>query len=236
MIARLIAILAWLTGGHALLAGLFWLLLSTPESNVAMLAASAVAAVLLTLVFGWVEAAALLAWRQHAAPWQIAGRAFRAAPGVWLGAALFVAIWVLVAHAGAWWSDQRGQADAWLMLHFGVADASTLHQVVRDVLTVLQFIGLSISLSMASAVVNDGYRAIAGARWLRGAVSPGQLLLVAAALFVFVWLPWQGVNWHPSWLRPNWQEAAFVTAKLGGIYLLANIGWALALGVAARRR
>ncbi len=236
MIARLIAILAWLTAGHALLFGLFWLLLSTPESNVAMLSVSAASALLLTLVFGWVEAAALLAWRQHTAPWNLAGRAFRAAPGVWLGAALFVAIWVVVAHAGAWWSGHQGETDAWLMLHFGKADTTILHRGVRYLLTVIEFLGLSLALSVAAAVVGDGYRAVGSARWLRSGLSPRQLLFLAAALMVFVWLPWQAVNWHPSWLRPNWQETVFVTAKLGGIYLLANIGWALALDVAARRR
>jgi hypothetical protein len=45
MIARLSAITAWLTVGHALLAALFWLLLTVPESNVVMLGASAALAV-----------------------------------------------------------------------------------------------------------------------------------------------------------------------------------------------
>lgn len=236
MNSRLIAVLAWLTAGHALLFGLFWLLLSTPESNVAMLATSAACAMLLTVAFGWVEAAGLLAWRAEAAPWKVAGRAFGRAPGVCLGAALFVAAWYLVGHAGAWWSDHQGETDAWLMLHFGKADTTMLHKGVRDLLLVLQFLGLSLALSLAAAVVGDGYRAVASTRWLRGGLSPRQLLLLAAILFVFVWLPWQGVDWRPSGLKPNWQETAFVTAKLGLIFLLANLGWAQALGVAARRR
>jgi hypothetical protein len=235
VISRLIAVLAWLSAGHALLFGLFWLLLSTPESNVGMLAVSAASATLLTLVFGWVEAAGLLAWRGEAAPWKVAGLAFRRAPGVWLGAALFVAAWYLVGHAGAWWSDHQGETDAWLMLHFGKADTTILHQGVRDLLLVLQFLGLSLALSLAAAVVGDGYRAVASARWLRGGFSPRQLLLLAVVLFVFVWLPLQGVDWRPSWLKPNWQETSFVTVKLGLIYLLANLGWAQALGIAARR-
>ncbi len=236
MISRLITILAWLTAGHALLFGLFWLLLSTPESNIAMLAASAASATLLTLAFGWVEAAGLLAWRADVAPWKVAGRAFRRAPGVWLGAALFVAAWYLVGYAGAWWSGHQGETDAWLMLHFGKADTTILHRGVRDLLIVLQFLGLSLALSLAAAVVGDGYRAVASGGWLRHGLSLRQLLLLAAVLFVFVWLPWQGVDWRPSWLKPNWQETVFATAKLGLIYLLANLGWAQALGVAARRR
>jgi hypothetical protein len=234
--SRFIAILAWLTAGHALLVGLFWRLLVTPESNVAMLTASALTAMLLTLVFGWIEAAGLLAWRTEALPWRLAGRAFRAAPGVWLGAALFVLVWYLVSDAGAWWAHHQGETDAWLMLHFGKANTTIVHQGFRVLLAVLQLFGLSLALSLASAVVGDGYRAIGSARWLRRGVSPRQLVLLAAVLFVFVWLPWQGVNWRPSWLKPNWQETLFVTAKLGVIYLLANLGWTLAIGTAARQR
>jgi hypothetical protein len=236
VISRLVAVLAWLTAGHALTFGLFWLLLSTPESNLAMLAASAVSASLLTLAFGWVEAAGLLAWRSGVAPWKVAGRAFGRTPGVWLGAALFVAAWYLVGHAGVWWNNHQGETDAWLMIHFGKADTTILHQGVWYLLTVIEFLGLSLALSLAAAVVGDGYHAVRSACWLRRGISPRQLLLLAAALIVFMWLPWQAVNWHPSWLRPNWQESVFVTAKLGGIYVLANVGWALALDVAARRR
>jgi hypothetical protein len=43
------------------------------------------------------------------------------------------------------------------------------------------------------------------------------------------------VDWRPAWLAPNWQETTFVVLKLGTLYLLANIGWALVLGSGARR-
>jgi hypothetical protein len=236
VISRLTAILAWLAAGHALLAGLFWLLLATPESNAAMLAASALIAMSMTLLYGWVEAAGLLAWREATAPWKQAGRAFRATPGVWVGTTLFVLIWYLAAHAGTWWIANRGEIDAWLTLHFGSTNPFIVDRTEKIVLAVVQFLGLSLALSLAAALMNDGYRAIASARWLRSGISPRQLLLLAAALFVFVWLPWQAVNWHPKWLKPNWQEEAFVTAKLGAVYLLANVGWAQALGAAARKR
>ncbi len=44
-------------------AGLYWLLLAIPESNVAMLAASTLTMSVAVLLFGWVEAVGLLAWR-----------------------------------------------------------------------------------------------------------------------------------------------------------------------------
>ncbi len=236
MISRLAAIVAWLTAGHALLAGLFWLLLVTPESNAAMLAASALTALVMTLFYGWVEAAALLAWREATPPWKQAGRAFRAAPGVWLGTALFVLVWYLVAHAGTWWVWHRGEVDAWLTLHFGSINPLIVDRTKGIVLAVAQFLGMSLALSLGAAVVNDGYRAIGSSKWLWSAVSPRRWLLLAVALFVFVWLPWQAVGWRPLWLKPNWQEPVFATVKLGVIYVLVNAGWALSLAVAARRR
>ena len=55
MTARLFAIAGWLTAGHVVLFGLYWLLLAIPESNVAMLAASALSGVIVALLFGWIE-------------------------------------------------------------------------------------------------------------------------------------------------------------------------------------
>jgi len=51
MTSRLFAITAWLASGHAVLFGLFWLLLAIPESNVAMLVASALIVVLMIVLF-----------------------------------------------------------------------------------------------------------------------------------------------------------------------------------------
>jgi hypothetical protein len=59
--------------------------------------------------------------------------------------------------------------------------------------------------------------------------------MLTGILVVFLWLPWQGVAWRPAWLSPNWQETVFVTAKLGVLFLVAKVGWALALGVGRKR-
>jgi hypothetical protein len=77
--------------------------------------------------------------------------------------------------------------------------------------------------------------ALRHARWLRDAVSLRRLLTLAGILVVFFWLPWLAAAWRPAWLAPNWQETTFVVLKLGGLYLLANLGSALVLGSGARR-
>jgi hypothetical protein len=234
MMTRLMAITGLLAAGHAVLFAAFWLLLSIPESNATMLAASVLTVALVVWLFGWVEAMGLLWWADDEGWRTLPRRAARANPGVLAGAALYVAVWYLVAYAGAWWHGRQGEIDAWLMVQFGWADTGKLHAAVGWLLVAVRIIGLSLAASFASAVAGSGVGEIGHGRWVRAGVSPRRLALLAAILALFFWLPWQGVAWRPGRLAPNWQEALFVGAKLGVLYLVANAGWALVLGLAAR--
>jgi hypothetical protein len=231
MMSRLFAITGWLAAGHAALLALFWLLLSIPESNVLMLVASALTIVLMACLSGWIEAIGLLAWSGAGPARELARRAVHAVPGVWIGAALCGGVWYLADHSGAWWRGHAGEIDGWLMASFGWAETAKLHSAMGWLLAFVRFMGFSLAVSLSSAVVTEGFGALRHARWIRDAVSPRRLLVLAAILFALVWLPWRGVNWRPVWLAPTWQEAMFVGVKLGVLYLLANVGWALLLGV-----
>jgi hypothetical protein len=231
MTARLLAIAAWLAAGHMVLFGLYWLLLATPESNVAMLTASALSVALMALAFGWVEAIGFLAWQPDVRPHDLPRRAVGKVPGVWLGTGFFAAVWVLIAHASDLWGGHRGEIDAWLMAQFGWANTGGFHSAVGWLLRFIRFLGLSVAVALASACTTGGLGGLRRARWMLDGLSLRRLVVLAAILVVFFWLPWRGVNSRPAWLAPNWQETAFVATKLGGIYLLANIGWALIIGV-----
>jgi hypothetical protein len=231
MTARLLAIAAWLAAAHLVLFGLYWLLLSTPESNVAMLAISASSVVLMALGFGWVEAVGILAWQPDGRARELPRRAIGEVPGVWLAAALLVGVWYLVAYLLWHWDANRGEIDAWLMAQFAWTNTGGLHTFVGWLSTFVRFLGLSLAISLAWAFAAGGFAGIRSARWMRDALSIWRLLTLAGILVVFFWLPWRAVNWRPAWLAPNWQETMFVVVKLGGIYLLANIGCALILGV-----
>ena len=231
MTRRLLAIAGWIAAGHAALAGLYWLLLAIPESNVPMLIASALTVVVAVLLFGWIEAVGLLAWQPEARPRALLGLGIGRARGVWLGAALFVAVWFLAFYAGAHWDSYRGEIDAWLIAQFGWTNTGWLHTAFRWLLAFVRFVGLSLAVSLAGAFAGGGFGALGHARWLRDAVSLRRLLTLAGILVVFFWLPWQAVDWRPSFLAPNWQETTFVVLKLGVLYLLVNVGWALILGV-----
>jgi hypothetical protein len=236
MIARLSAITAALAVGHAILSGLFWLLLSVPESNVVMLAASTLVVFLMVLVFGWVEGLGLIGWNTALPARQLPRRAFRAMPHVWLATLLFLGVAYLVSLLSATWVGHRGEIDAWLILHFGLSETGRLHGLAGWALLFLTYgVGLSLALALAETLIDGGVRAAASATWLRTAFSPLRLLTVAVLMLIFLRLPWLAVGWRPAWIAPNWQETAFVSVKLGVLFLLANIGWALALGVGRLR-
>jgi hypothetical protein len=236
MIRRLSFVTAWLAAGHALLFALFWLLLSVPESNVAMLIASALVVALLSFAFAVVEGGALAAWGTETRLRDLPRRALAALPGVWLGAIVFAAVWLLTSQAGGWWQDHRGEIDAWLMAQFGSPETGRLHAAAGWVFAFLSYVvGLSLALALGVAVLRGGARAAASFSWLRDAFAPRRLLTLTGLLVVFLWLPWQGVAWRPMWLLPNWQETLFVAVKLGVLFLAANVGWAMVLGLGARR-
>jgi hypothetical protein len=230
MMSRLFAVAGWLAAGHAVLFGIFWLLLLVPESNVAMLTASALLALVLVALASWIEAVGLLAWR-HAGPLRsLARRAVGATPAVLGGALLFALVWWATGLAGSAWASHRTEVDAWLMLHAGWTRTARLHAGVGWVLAFVRYVlGLSFGVGLASAAARGGTRALAGAAWLRRAVSLRRVAVVTASVFLLFWLPWRAVDWRPAWLSPDWQEVAFVSLKLGVLYLVANAGWAVIL-------
>ncbi len=117
------------------------------------------------------------------------------------------------------------------MAQFGWTNTGWLHTAFRWLLVFVRFLGLSLGVSLAWAVASSGFAGVGRTGWLRDAVSLRRLLTLAGILVVFFWLPWRAVNWRPAWLAPNWQETTFVVLKLGILYVLANLGWALVLGV-----
>ena len=60
----LVASVAWLLAGQAIVGGLYWTFLHTPESNVWMLVASLILVVLMVIAASIATLGALDAWRQ----------------------------------------------------------------------------------------------------------------------------------------------------------------------------
>lgn len=238
----------WLAGAHALFLGLFWLLLNVPESNVLMLTTSAVLAVTIVAASGCVETVALLALRGKPFGGRLLRRGFRGVLPFVASLAVFALVWFAASLFDGWWAAARGEIDAWLIAHLHWTNTGWLHAAAGWAVAFVRWVlGLSLALALFAALVRDepteearaqdgGVKAGLARRWLRAALSPRALLGLVILIVVFAWLPWLAAYWRPGWISPSRAEVFFVATKLGALYLLATIGWTLALMLANRLR
>lgn len=227
-------VVAWLAGASLLPFALFWLLLRVPESNVLMLAASAALVAVIVFVAGSIETVALLALRGGPLGGRLLRRGLAGVLPFVAALAVFGVAWWATSGFDSWWASARGEIDAWLIARLDWTRTGWLHASVGWLSAFVRWVvGLSLALALFAGLVrNEGDERTHEAlwrRWMRAALSPRALAGLAALIVLFAWLPWQAVYWRPSWLTPSWHEAAFVAVKLGVLYLLANVGWALAL-------
>ena len=245
MVTPFLATVAWLVLGHAVLAALFWGLLQVPESTAFMVALSALVVAVLIVVAAEVEVFALL-WprRVHAADvassTPASGKAtriqrmVRAVPAFLVALAVFGVFFGATGRAAAWLTAHRGEIDAWMIAHLKTVGTAPLHATLAWIVWFVRYgLGISISLALLWHLATAGWKSLGRFAWLWAGLRPGRVLLVALWMLVFVWLPWQGVYWRPKSLPPTWLEPAFVTTKLVVIYVLGNVGWALALRTSA---
>lgn len=235
MIRRLLVIVAWLLLGHAAIGGLYIGLLHVPESTAWTLGVSALLALAIAGGALWVHAGALLAWAPEREPLgAVFGGLFCAG---WLVPALVVfgAAWWVTGPIDTWHSVHRGEIDASLMVRFNWAETGWVHKTIEWVIFVLRYvIGGSLALALGAAGVTRGAGAVAAARWVKRALHPVTLALVALfELALIVW-PWHYLYWRPKSLPATKAEATFVGVKLFTIALLVAVGWALLLWTAVR--
>jgi hypothetical protein len=232
---RAAALVAWLAVGHAVLMGLFWALVNTPESNVLMLAVSALIVLLLVLCAAMVEGTA--------GAWLLPGRTFReairaapaAVPSFVLACLVFALCWWVSHRIEVWHEAHRGQIDAWSIATFDAANAVWPHRLFDALVFVVRaIVGVSLALAVLFARLEGGRPAVFRLRWVRAGLSRDQLALVALAMTLLVALPWRFSTWRPEGLPVSWVQPAFAVAKLALVYLLMNAGWALCLVAGAR--
>jgi hypothetical protein len=233
---RAVVVLACLTAGHAVAAGLFWALLNVPESNILMLALSALVVVLLVVVLGWVETTALLAWDPAVPIGRAARRGMTTLPSFVCGLMILTLVWVVTARAELWHGAHSGEIDAWWMSRTGSAKTAWIHRGCTIALWLVRYVaGVSLAVSALGAGARHGARALAATGWLLEGLAPRRLGAIGLAVAALVLVPLQMVYWRPVRIPPSSVEAVFVTAKLLAIYLAVNVGWALVLREAARR-
>lgn len=236
MKTRSLAVVAWLVVGHAVLGGLFWLLLQVPESNALMLALSGLLA--LALIYG-VSLVQLMPLRAVGAS-EPMGRALGvAARRAWLGVvplAVFAVIWWATGAAQTWALAHAGEIDAGFIARLGLTNTGWFHTSIHVILAFLRFaLGAALAVSMLAAIAGNGLNGLVSDRWLRGALRWRYLLLVAGAMIVGFALPYHALYWRPASLPATWVQPAFAAAKLFVLYVVANAAWAVILLKAPRR-
>ena len=233
--ARVLAVLAWLCAGHAVVGGLYWLLLNIPESNAWMLGASLAVVLAAVWMAGLVEMTAMLALGGDlpptSAPRRAAGRAWLIAFPI----VVFAAIWWVAGSAADWHARHAGEIDAWLIAKAGWTRTAWLHSGLTWLLAFVRYgIGTSLALALLASVSAGSLRGI-GAAWIPRGLAWRHLLVISLALLVGLWLPWQAVYWRPASLPSTWVQPAFAAAKLLVLYVIGNLAWAVALRTAARQ-
>jgi len=228
-------VLASILVGHIVAVGLAWALLNVPESSVPMLMLSAVLVVLMAMVIGWTEVAAVLAvqpgsdWRRGAT---LARRRWAA---VIPAATVFAALWWLTGWTGDWLTGHAGEIDAWIMFRSGRTNTAWLHRTLATVIFFTRWIvGLSLGLAALSAGAVGGVGALTGSAWLWAGLSRRVMGGVGLAFVLLILLPLRAVYWRPEALGSGAVEPVFVALKLGLILLAVHVGWTVALADAAR--
>lgn len=236
MTPKAIRVLAWLVTGDAVCAALYWGLLNVPESNVLMLAVSA----LLTILVAWTAAGVNATAAAWLAPDATFGTARRTGAGALAAFLLALVAFGAAAWAGArldaWHDAVHGEIDAWLIATFRTTHSAWLHRGLDLVVFVLQYaLGPSMAAGVLAVYGRSGLGAAAASGWARVGLAPRQVALTVLAIGIFVVLPMRLVYWRPASLPPSWIQPAFATVKLAVVALLVHVGWMIVLAGAALR-
>jgi len=248
MLVTLLAIVAFLAIGHAVIGALFWALLNVPESNVLMVALSAILTGLMVIGVAWMETLAWLSWTSADRRVERAWRSVRAVPAFLVALTFVAVLYWLTGRASDWLAEHGGEIDAWLILHLRIVKSQAIHTALAWFVWFVRYpLGLSLGLGLLAHLLGlatpprTGLPPVGGRsrnrtpllfglwRWLRISLHPVRLALITLWVLVLIWLPWQALYWRPHSLPPTWLEPAFAGAKLLALYLLANLGWGLVL-------
>jgi len=224
----LAASVAWLIAGAVLVAGLYWTFLHTPESNVSMLAASAVLVVAMLAVAGICATGALRAWTGPRGLPSTVADGLHALPAFVVALVLGALVWWAAARGVAWTEARSGEIGAWFIATLNWADIAPLFRGVRAAAFWVQWVlAPVVALGLFAGWLAGGARGLVGPTGLRHALAPRVLALATLWMVLLVALPWQFATHPLTGLPPTWVEPAIVGARLMLVGLAAAVGVAL---------
>jgi hypothetical protein len=225
MIARAARLTVWLALGAALLAGVYWLFLSTPETNAVALGTSVLLLVLLLVLTALVVNTAVLMGTGVTLGRAIGG-------GVrgtfWFVAAAIplAAVWWAITAGHAWVLEHAGEINAWFIARFGWADISGLLTAEAWAIRWLAWVVAPLAaVSLLASCLQHGRRGLREP-WLRRAWHWRTLLMASVVFVVFFVLPWQLTTWRPV-VPATWVEPTVAGLRLLAAVLLWSFGAAL---------
>ena len=232
---RLLLATGTLLIGAALAGGAYWTFLTTPESTVFTLAASA-ALMLVTLA-----AAALtinLAIEVCGSGLSSAAirRAARAVPSALPAALVLLLLSWISSGMEDWFTMRSGQISALFIARLGWSDVSWLFHGIHYVAIWLRWVlAALLATSLMAGVLASGWPSLRQPSWIRRALRPRAIIIATAAFALFVAVPWMYlVPWRPRGIPATSAELAFIGAKLAVAAILFAVGAAIIIREASR--
>jgi hypothetical protein len=180
MIGALARVTVWLMLALSVLGGLFWGLVSTPESNVWMVAVSALTLLALLFTAGLAVDVAMRLWRGRPGRPDGAGGWLR--PGLRLVPALvvFAAVWWVAQAAGTQVEASRGRITAAIIARTGWANPEIVFTVARWLVALGAWVIAPLLAFGLFGALTDGVVGVAGGDRLVLAVAGGVASRAAA--------------------------------------------------------
>lgn len=219
--------------GAALAGGAYWELLRVPESNVLALLLSALLVLAAVLILG-IATGTVIAIAGGALPRAALTRGVRALPGFLLGTVVLLALVWLTGAIGDQWALHRGEVDALFLRYGGTDRTAAVHTGIEWLMWLLRW-GLGLAAVAAATAGVAGVKGTPGGavRGLGRALAPGPLGATMLALLAG-WGLWSFVYWRPKGMTADITELAFVSVKLGALFLAGSVLVVLVLHVFAR--
>jgi hypothetical protein len=231
---RFFVVLLWVVAGHAALAGLGWAFINVPESNALAVALSAVLALAIVGAAAWIEMVAILAWDAGLSGRDRWWRGLSAFLVFVVAALLFGGVWMATGAGYQWLDGHRGEIDAWTIAQMKTTETAWIHRTAAAMLFFIRWIlGVAVATTLLAFGVRGGFGRVIRLGWLRAAAALQTIGATGIAFVLLIAMPLRFADWRPPHLPPTWVEPAFVAAKLGVLFVVANAGWALILRAAA---
>jgi hypothetical protein len=171
---------------------------------------------------------AMLAWSRGVSSFMLRA-AVTSAPAIIPAALVFAVVWWLAGSVTDRITIYSGQINAWFIASLGWDDISILFRTIDWLAIWIKWVaGAMLSLTLMSAIVIGGWKALVGVAWIKRALSPLTLAFATLWFGLLVAAPWLYLApWRPEGLPATSLEMAFIVVKLSVTALLIAAGTSL---------